>query len=123
MGVPTIETLARGTGSPVVAFVTRPVIWRCCAHARGVPTATSSASETSKERCTTVPPYLVHRGTSSAARKFDDRYVARDSGGPQGGRRTGSGVTGACARAGAWRRAPGGYLNGHHVRRRRRRRR
>src|SRR2546426_12449313 len=90
IAVPWTETFARPTGSPLVALVTRPAIWRCCAHARGVPTATSSASETSTMRCTTVPPYLVHGGTSSAARNFNDRYVARDSGGPQGGRRTGT---------------------------------
>src|SRR2546426_6191931 len=85
-----------------------------------MPTPTLSASEPNQMRCATDPPDLMLSGSSSSRTKPQRRYVARDSGGPQGGRgKAGQGFTArAAARAvpgaraarhtGAarWRRAP-----------------
>src|SRR2546430_14901417 len=56
--VPTTATLAPTTASPVVADVTRPVIWRCWAVALAAPKLRASARETRQERVLTVPPWL-----------------------------------------------------------------
>src|SRR6059058_3149618 len=57
---------------------------------------TLSASETNQMRCATDPPDLMLSGSSSSRTKPQRRYVARDSGGPQGGRgKAGQGFHGA----------------------------
>ena len=56
--IPTTATLAPTTASPVVADVTRPVIWRCWAVALAAPKLRASARETRQERVLTVPPCL-----------------------------------------------------------------
>src|SRR2546422_9114679 len=56
--VPTTATVAPTTASPVVADVTRPVIWRCWAVALAAPKLRASARETRQERVLTVPPWL-----------------------------------------------------------------
>src|SRR5438094_315008 len=61
-----------------------------------MPTPTLSASETNQMRCATDPPDLMLSGSSSSRTKPQRRYVARDSGGPQGGRgKAGQGFHGA----------------------------
>src|SRR2546430_14050642 len=87
IAVPTTATLAPTTASPVVADVTRPVIWRCWALALAAPKLRASATETRQERVLTVPPCLC-AVTGSARNVGGSRYVAGRLARPQGGGKT-----------------------------------
>src|SRR3989442_211595 len=51
--VPVMDTLTPAIGSLVVADVTRPVIWRCCADTAATPTSVARASVSRGIRVTT----------------------------------------------------------------------
>src|SRR2546430_10189713 len=61
--VPVMDTLTPAIGSLVVADVTRPVIWRCCADAPATPTSVASASVSRRMRVTTIPPEGIPRSS------------------------------------------------------------
>src|SRR5437879_13399266 len=63
--VPVMDTLTPAIGSLVVADVTRPVIWRCCADAPATPTSVASASVSRRMRVITI----THEGLKRSSRQ------------------------------------------------------
>src|SRR5207249_6139405 len=84
--VPVMDTLTPAIGSLVVADVTRPVIWRCCADTAATPTSVARASVSREMRVTTNTSSGGRDGNAEAARSTP--YAAARTATPQGGARS-----------------------------------
>src|SRR2546422_11251565 len=81
--VPVTETLTPAIGSLVVADVTRPVIWRCCADTAATPTSVARASVSREMRVTTDTSSGGRDGNAAAARstpyaRSEERRVGKE---------------------------------------------